>query len=308
MRIGVVGAGGRLGSTIVSKLREFGDIEVVPIRGATPHIDAVINAAPLADAKVHQAALDEGCHVVDVTIRPELIRQILALDEVAQRYRRCVIAMAGLAPGLTGLLGCEMLQRYPSASFVQVSLLQSGSGSSGKQGTVEMLDLLTRSDCRYANRPYSVPGETHISRRGLFDFLGPELEFMPESDRIRLVTGFDDSRLNHIIRILARIRRVLPAVYENMRDRLARAKAQSTTRVEEAIEVGAVSLDESGRAIAGFGLKLDSDYGTTAAIASAAALLAVSGTTTHGAGHLSKFVNREAILNHPLVKPHCLNG
>lgn len=308
MKIGVVGARGRLGSAIVGMLQVAEGVEAVAIDTPKADLNAVINTAPLTDVHLHREALDYGCHVVDVTINPDLIRSMLALDEVARQQNLCLIAMAGLAPGLTGLLGRELMQECPQSSFVQVSLLQSASGKSGKQGTMEMLDLLTSPDCKFAKRPYPQSHKSQTSWRRLFDFANPELMFLPDADRLRLVTGFDNDNLNRMIRGLAWIRQVFPAGYFLLARAIAQIKAKANKAVDEAIEVGAVTLDQDGNVLTGRCLKLDSDYGTTAAIAIATAMLAIQGLPTFGAGHLNQFITLDTLLNHPVVKPHLLNG
>lgn len=242
---------------------------------------------------------------MDVTINPDLIRQMLALDELAQQHNRCLITMAGLAPGLTGLLAKEMLQICPKADFVQVSLLQSTSRTSGKQGTLEMLDLLTNPDCQFAQCPYLQSDATQASRRGLFDFANPELMFLPEADKLSLVTGFDNDNLNRMIRVLGWIRQIFPAGYYFLRGTVAQSKAKARQAADESIKIGAITLDQAGNALAGRCLKLDSDYGVTAAIASATAVLAIQGLPTSGAGHLSRFIALVTLLNHRWSNPIC---
>ena len=104
MEVGIIGARGRLGTAIMNTLNRIGGIQAVAIEVPKVELDAVINAAPLPDVCLHRQALSLGCHVVDVTINPDLIRQMLTLDELAQQRNQCLITMAGLAPGLTGLL------------------------------------------------------------------------------------------------------------------------------------------------------------------------------------------------------------
>jgi hypothetical protein len=68
------------------------------------------------------------------------------------------------------------------------------------------------------------------------------------------------------------------------------------------------SAEQSGTVLAGRCLKLDSGYGTTATIASATAVLAIQGLPTSGAGHLSQFISLDTLMNHPIAKPHLING
>jgi len=288
-------------------LKRTEGIQAVAIEVPSAELDAVINAAPLPDARLHREALSLGCHVVDVTINPDLIRQMLTLDELAQQHDLCLITMAGLAPGLTGLLAKEMLQRCPETTCVQVSLLQSTSGTSGKQGTLEMLDLLTSPSCQFAQRPYPQADKTQASKKSLFDFANPELIFLPEADKLRLVTGFDSDNLNRMILVLGWIRKIFPIGYDFLRGIVMQSKAKAKQAADESIEIGAIALDHAGNVLDGRCLKLDSDYGATAAIASATTILAIQGLPTSGAGHLSQFITLATLLNHPVVNSHWLN-
>lgn len=306
MKIGVFGAQGRLGAMILRILAGQNSVRAAGFDASPEGLDAIINAAPLRDAALHRRALNCGCHVIDVTVDRGLIRELLALDDLARQQGRCMMAMAGLSPGLTGLLARDMQARVPKAACIQVSLLQSSAGTAGEQGTREMIDLLTRSGCEFKQRPYPQrPGEPPSIRR-LFDLDGPELEFLDGAVSVRLVTGFDSRHMNTIISILALLRGTAPQIYSRLRDTIARRKAQAGESGVEAIELGAVALTRDGNVLASRMLSLASDYGATAAIASASAMLAVQGRTQTGAGHLRDFIGLEPLLDHPVVRAQVL--
>lgn len=281
-------------------------VESIALEVPTPGVDAMINTAPLRDTELHRLALDSGCHVVDVTIDRGLVGQLLALDAVARRQDRCLMAMAGLLPGLSGLLARDMLTRVARADSVQVSLLQSSAGTAGEQGTREMIDLLTRPECRFEKRPYPQRQGESPSARGLFDLDSPELEFMDEAARMRFVTGFDGRTLNAVMYALALVRGVAPPVYRRFRDAIARRNARTGEATVETIELGVLALTGVDDVLAGRLLRLVSDYGATAAVACAAATLAVQGHARAGAGHLSDFVTLDTLLGHPIVRTQIL--
>jgi NAD(P)-dependent dehydrogenase (short-subunit alcohol dehydrogenase family) len=181
MRVGVVGATGGLGRSIASRLEAAGAVVVTvdprrlgqdstgletgPAAGSADAelgrllatLQALVVAAPLTDVAVHRMAVRNSCHVVDVNVG-ELNRALLTLDEEAVEDGRSVVAMAGLAPGLTGLLGGEVLSMFePAATRVCVALLQSPTGAAGVQGARDMLDLLTAPDAGYRLRPVQDP-------------------------------------------------------------------------------------------------------------------------------------------------------
>lgn len=281
-------------------------VDSIALKAPTAGAEAVINAAPLRDAALHRLALDSGCHVVDVTIDRGLIREMLGLDAVARQRGRCVMSMAGLSPGLNGLLARDMLARVASADCVQVSLLQSSAGTAGEQGTREMLDLLTRPDSALEKRAHPQRDGGSPSVRRLFELDGPELEFLGEAEKIRFVTGFDSGSMNAVIYALGILRRVAPSIYARLRDGMARKKARVNEAASEAIELGVLALSRRGTVLASRLLRLASDYGGTAAIACAAATLAVQGRAPAGAGHLSAFVALDTLLDHPIVRTQIL--
>ncbi len=307
-KIGVVGARGRLGAIILRALERLDGVDAIAIETLPDGLDAVINTAPLPSADLHRLALKSNCHVIDVTIDGRLIREMLALHSLAQQQARCLIAMAGLAPGLTGLLARQMLTSTPNSEKVQVSLLQDSSGTAGRRGTVDMINLLTDPMCIYKNRPYPHRPGNRRSTRKLFDFHTPELEFMVEANRIRFVTGFENGITNSAMAALTVVRRLLPPVYRRIRDTVAAAKARRGEATAEEIELGALVFNCEDKAIAARLVRLVSDYGATAAVACATATLAVKGLPYTGAGHLCDFFELDAILDHHLVQEQILEN
>lgn len=164
--MGVIGASGRLGRLIVKTgVRHGFDVTAFASQpssdwpdgtrfvrltgtdgGLLPEgapLDVVMIAAPVTSNELHRRCLSNGIHVVDVGIAEDHVRACLALADEARERDRCLVAMAGLAPGLTGLLGMRVCERHPDADVVDVTLVQSARGTAGDQGTRDMLDLLT---------------------------------------------------------------------------------------------------------------------------------------------------------------------
>ena len=301
-KIGVVGARGRLGAYVLRMLEGLDSVDAMAIETLPDGLDAVINAAPLLNADLHRLALKSNCHVVDLTTNGKLIREMLTLNSLAKKQARCLIAMAGLAPGLTGLLARDMLTSTPNAEKVQVSLLQNSSGTAGRQGTIDMVNLLTDPKCIYKNRPYPSRLDQGWSNRKMYDFYTPELEFILEANKIHFVTGFNHRYMNSAIATMAVVRRVSTPIYRWIRDIVADAKARTPEATAEEIELGAMAFNAENAVINECLFCLASDYGATAAIACAAATLAVEGLSHTGAGYLCDFFELDAILEHPLVQ------
>lgn len=302
MKIGVVGARGRLGAITLRTLQRLDSVDAIAIETLRDGLDAVINTAPLPDVAVHRLALMSRCHVIDVTLDRTRIREMLALHSLARQQQRCLIAMAGLAPGLSGLLARELLRSTPHAEKVQVSLLQSSSGTAGRKGTLDMLNLLTDPRCAYKRRPYPHRLEARVAKRRMFDYFTPELEFLATAKRVQYVTGFESCLMNSGIAALAVVRRLSPPIFNWIRDAVAGAKARAGNAKAEEIELGAIVFNSAEKVISGRLIRLASDYGATSAVACAAAMLAVRGLPYTGAGHLCEFIALDTMLDQPVVQ------
>jgi hypothetical protein len=307
MRIGLVGASGRLGGLIAAKLAAADAlVTAIDTRGqdSPPDFegfDAFVVAAPSQDVGVHRAALAQGCHVLDITVDTGVNQALLDLDNLALTAGRSVIAMAGLAPGLTGALAAQALETAGAhATRAVVALHQHPQGSAGKQGSRDMIDLLTRPRVRYRPRPVCTVDGGYAEAR-LFDLPNPEPLVTGLHDRLELVTGWDATRLNQAVRVLAVLRRVAPRPYAAARDLLASRKASSAAAAAEPIAVSVVAIDQQGHPLHGRHIQLRSDYGATAAITSAATIAAVEGRTHSGAGHLAHFLTADEILADSLL-------
>jgi hypothetical protein len=316
VRIGVVGATGRLGRCIVAVLASAGSV-VTPIHRHRTHgdsepqlnsLDALVVCAPLPDVSVHREALANGCHIVDVTVDAQLNEALLASDDLAAAKGRSVIAMAGLAPGLTGALAHAVLDAAgDTAVHAVVTLRQHPKGSAGRQGTRDMLDLLTAPGVRYRARPvYTTAGA--FTQVNMFDLQNPEPQVTGLHDRLELATGWCSGPLDNTLCALTAMRRIAPSLYEKVRDLVASHKAAAATRDEQGVTLSAVALDEQGRPLYGREVRLQSDYGATAAITAAAALSAVHGRTPPGAGHLASFLTADQILAEPLLQPQLIGA
>lgn len=325
-KIGVLGAGGRLGTEIVRTLsyhgmavvaiaskpknswgdlvtyHEYGfDSQPQDLQPLFQKIDAVIVAAPVSSSVLQREAIKAGCHVIDVGIKTKVIEELLQLDNLAKERQCCLVAMAGLAPGWTGLLGTELLARTSPSNFVYVCLIQNSQGTSGEQGTKDMLDLLT-SDKKLQSCLIAQGQSSNIVETKAFRFDTPESVLLSDRERLRFYTAFDRSLLNTLIVNLGRIRHYSPSVYGLLRDKIAATKAAKSIPDQEAIVLSAVAKNADGKIDSWSSYHLASDYGATAAIACTMTAIALSGQCSFGAGNLSSFVNLETISRHPWMQ------
>lgn len=302
--IGVVGAHGSLGRLITASLESDGAQAVaVDLRRSGPSeranllgiLDALVFSAPVVDAGLHREALESGCHIVDVAVDRALNHQLLALDQPAHRSQRSVVAMAGFAPGLTGVLAADLLQRFaPRTTRLTLAVLQSPTGTAGHHGTREMLDLLTGADVTYRHRQVQTQEGT-ITKVRLFDLRIAEPEIAGLGTHLELATGFGQTSMHARVRALRAVRSGIRAAYPPVRDRAARRKAR-TPGTNEQTRLSAVALEGSGRPVGGRLLTVSSDYGATAAVAAATATAAARGLLAPGAGHLRQFLTLDDLL------------
>ena len=326
-KIGVVGATGRLGTEIV-KILACQEVAVVAIASkqknswgdsVTYHeyglnskpqdlqplfqkLDAVIIAAPVSSSILQRKAITAGCHVIDVGIQTEVIEELLQLDDLAKDRQCCLVAMAGLAPGLTGLLGTELLTKTSPSNFVDVCLIQNSQGTSGERGTKDMLDLLTSDSKKLKSCLVAKEQSSNILKIKAFSFDTPESVLLLHKERLKFYTVFDRSLLNTLIVNLGRIRQYSLSVYGLLRDKIAAAKAAKSIPDQEAIILSAVAKSSDGKVDSWSSYHLASDYGATAAIACTMTAITLSNRCVFGAGHLGSFVNLETISQHPWMQ------
>ena len=301
--IGVVGASGRLGG-LVAEMAAGAGLEVVPISGRSiaagkddtdfSALEAVIIAAPLPSIHFHRRAIEAGCHAVDVGIVERTIREALALDGLARERERALVVMAGLAPGLTGLLGLSMAHRYPDADRIDVVLVQSAQGTAGERGVRDMLDMLSDAKASPitkldATRPSIGAGSAVVF--GLPSAERAVLEHDVDGPAIRYHTAFDAPSMNRTIRLLRHVRRFLPKLYERIRDRVAASKARRPSPAEEKARLAAIAVGTDGTALGRDELTVSSDYGATAKVAVALAQMAITEQLSPGVGHPAAFTD-----------------
>ena len=224
-------------------------------------------------------------------------RELLALDNLARDRRRCVVAMAGCAPGLTGVLAADMLDEFARrGGRVVVALIQSPTGTAGEDGTRVMLNMLTEPGVAYRGRPVQEATGAVVPIR-LFDLCNAEAEVSGLGAKLELATGFDPARAHWQLRALRGVRSIVPAVY---RDPVARRKARTSGK-REVTKLSAVAIDSEATPVAGRLLTLASDYGATAAVAAVAATASAHGRLVPGAGHLLRFLTLGELLATPVV-------
>ena len=304
-RVGVLGASGRLGTLIVREAASAG-LETIPMSSRTDlaqssalaEIEALIIASPSRNSDVHGLALEAGCHVIDVGIDETAIRSALAFDDKARDERRRIVLMAGLAPGMSGMMALDFVRRFPAAKAITVVLVQSSQGAAGKRGVSDMLDMLTD--------PLQPKA---IDLKGLGDVVSgpnPRGFWLPTPERtflkgqangqaVTYLTLFDAEWTNRGVEYLGRLRQSSQPLYRFAREILTSVKSKQPTPSSEDVHLVALATEDNGEIVGREILSFVSDYGATAKTACALTLSALSGEPPFGAGHPSAFTDLSSL-------------
>lgn len=260
------------------------------LRGA----DLAIVAVGQKEPRVQDACLQRGMPCIDVTTDATLVAQVQERDDYARRQGVASVIMAGLFPGLSGLLAQQAADSLDSVDRIDIGLRQSTNAEVGPSGVADMLRIVSahvrgrpgfreRTRLPFASGRESVRRIAHAEQHILAEELGV-------SD-VAYWTAWDDERFNRMLGALIRTR-VLP--------RMASALAARATHVPERPQrVGLVARAE-GRSGGGpaeriVRLSADSDYGATATVAATLAAMALEQRWT-GAGAPLRFSTLDDVL------------
>jgi len=262
---------------------------------AFDELDAVIFATPLTSNALHRLALEANCHVIDVGVSEQSIAQALTLDNFARGRSKALVVMAGLAPGLSGLMGLELANRFKNSERIDIILMQSSKGTAGEQGVRDMLDMLTdqKRSAIIATRKNEaiVRG---FAGRFLFELPTPERKLLNRKDQkceVRYLTAFDTAKMNWQIRTLRFLRGLSETLYTYLRNHVAQVKSKQKQPEDETMSLVGCAYDNNKVELGRETLSLKSDYEATATVALALANMAVKDELPLVAGHLSKFTD-----------------
>ncbi|KAB8125690.1 hypothetical protein F9U64_21905 [Gracilibacillus oryzae] len=107
------------------------------------NIDVVIIAIQQKEPHIQKVCINREILCVDVTTSPNLVDQILLLNEQAKAHRVPSIVMAGFLPGLSGLLAKKAITSFDKIEYIHISLIQSSNANVGITGALDMLQLIS---------------------------------------------------------------------------------------------------------------------------------------------------------------------
>ncbi|QVQ53468.1 saccharopine dehydrogenase NADP-binding domain-containing protein [Spiractinospora alimapuensis] len=263
------------------------------VRTAITGADAVIVALGQREPLVQDVCLELGVPCVDVTASGAMTTAVAALDERARAAAVASVSMAGLFPGLSGLLAVKTASRLDEVDHVDVSLLQNTNANVGRSGVVDMLGIISSP---VESRGHTEPGfrlrSPETRRLRLIDH-AERRALAVEADLARTSywTGWNSAPFTALVATMVRVG-ALPA----LAPRLAGFVRHDPSRPEEVrLSVRAHGTRSGADTRVRLGLTAESDYGATAAVAVALADLTLGGGLK-GAGTPLSFTTFDALV------------
>jgi saccharopine dehydrogenase-like NADP-dependent oxidoreductase len=268
-----------------------------------PPLSALIVCPRQERPEVQRICVARRIPCLDVAIEPDFIDRVHSLDSPARETGTPLLSMAGMWPGLSGLMAARAAGMLDRVDRLDLALCQSTQSQVGPEGIADMMGSFARPvPVRSGGRVRQVPGFS-LKRRidypepfgvrshRLVDFverqaLAEALE-VPEVDTW---TGFDSAGFEMLVALLRRAG-VLGLFRRNgIGLRLARAvnavKGLGPAGPEPVAVVALARGEREGRAReVRLSLTGPSDYGVTAMAVVAMARLLPGRTEAAGAGH-----------------------
>jgi hypothetical protein len=270
--------------------------------------------------EVQRICVERRVPCLDVAIEPEFVAQVHSLDSPARETGTPLLSMAGMWPGLSGLMAARAAEMLDRVDRLDLALCQSTRSQVGPEGIADMMGCFAKPvSVQIGERVREVPGFS-LKRRidypepfgtrshRLVDFV--ERAVLAEALEVLEVgtwTGFDSAGFEVLVSLLRRAGLLGLFRRKGLGLRLARAVnavKELGPSGPERIALVVHALGETGGRAREIRLSLlgPSDYGVTAMTAVAMARLLTNRTGAAGAGHpLRVFDLREVIdaIDHP---------
>jgi saccharopine dehydrogenase-like NADP-dependent oxidoreductase len=268
-----------------------------------PALSAVIVCSRQDRPEVQRICVERGIPCLDVTIEPEFIAEVHSLDSRARETGTPLLTMAGMWPGLSGLMAARAAGMLDRVERIDLALCQSTQSQVGPEGIADMMGsfakpVVERGGGRVRQVPgfsvkrqiaYPEPFGTRSHR--LVDFVerGVLAEALGVAE-VRTWTGFDSAAFQALVSLLRRAGLLGLFRREGTGLRLARfvnaMKGLGPSGPEPVAVVAEARGDLGGRAQeVRLSLQGPSDYGVTAMSAVAMARLLRDRADAAGAGH-----------------------
>ena len=245
-------------------------------------VGAVIVSVQQDQPLAQIACIEAGIPCLDVTVQPGLLGQIRRLDAQARAAESASIVLAGLFPGLSGLMAKRAAEMLDHVETLDVALCQNSHSSTGVTGIADMLGLLaqpvaqrsgsgTRSVPGFTlTRPIQYPPPFGEKNHRLVHFI--ERELVSEALDIPIAnywTGYDKASFDRLLATLNRLKILSLFNRPSVRSRLARLIDTGTRASAADDERCAVIAEASGFKngqphLTRVSILAPSDYGATA--------------------------------------------
>jgi saccharopine dehydrogenase-like NADP-dependent oxidoreductase len=245
-------------------------------------IDAVIVATQPKVPHIHSVCVAHRIPCLDITVQPEFIARVKKLDSRAVSQDTLLIIMAGLFPGLSGIMVKHAVETMPHVSSIDVGLLQNTQATTGTMGIADMLGLFAQPVLfNKEGKHQSMPGFT-VTRRMVYpEPFGQKIQRLVNFVEAAVIsetcnvcdvnywTSFDKTYFNGFLVLLKKIgflklfnrskTRVKLARVINLSKKGSRSQPETTSVI---VEVSGHKQDKPCTTL--LSLIAPSDYGTTA--------------------------------------------
>ena len=272
---------GRLGADVSFAqvdVHDFASLRAALQDGVSAAIVSVQQRTPLAQI----ACIEAGIPCLDVTVQPDLLAQVWQLDAQVRAAQSVSIVMAGLFPGLSGLMAKRAAALLDHVDTLDVALCQNSQSSTGVTGIADMLGLFAQAVEYRSNggartvagfsltRPFHYPPPFGVKTHRLADFI--ERDAISQElgvPNVNFWTGYDKASFDRLLATLNRLKILSLFNRPSLRTRLARLidasmKADDSDEEYCAVVAEATGLKNGRPHLARVGILSPSDYGTTA--------------------------------------------
>ena len=205
-----------LGENVIARIVDVNDRE--SIRRALENVDGVVVANKQNEPLVQSLCVEYRVPCLDITAQPEFVGKVQELHTRALQNDVMLVVMAGLFPGLSGVMAKHASEMCRNTVCIHVGMLQSSSGAVGPTGIAAMLGSFARPVMVYENGRQVL--KSGFTERQSFVFPEPfgkktlrlfnyyESQVVAAKCNVQKVnywTGFDRAALNSLIVILNKL-------------------------------------------------------------------------------------------------------
>lgn len=260
----------KYGGTPETRLIDISSID--SIRQGLARIDVVIVPLSQTQPLIQRVCIEKGIDCIDLSVSEKFIDKTLVLHDEALKAGSLLLMAAGLFPGLSGIIACEVHNNNPNA-ILDIGLVQSQKGIAGTSGIADMLQLFNQKVVQVTPTGFNVKkGFSYTKAFDLGDSINAknlrlanfvERKYLEKKANIKsnYWSAFDSEVFNKLISFLKVIG--ILSLFENPKYRLKSAHflAKNKQNNDEAEVVYLIGQSDEQNKIV---IPLESDYAATA--------------------------------------------